>query len=79
MKKNILRAAFVVALGLAVGFTVYSSQKDELALSDVLLENVEALACSESGSFTGLQSYNALNGCFCINCPEGVPECKCSK
>jgi hypothetical protein len=49
MKKNVLRAAFVVTLGLAAGFTTYSSQKDELALSDVVLDYVEALA---SGNIT---------------------------
>jgi hypothetical protein len=63
MKKNILRAAFVVAFGLAVGYTTYSSQKDEHALSDVVLDNVEALASGESSNECTGCDFISLNIC----------------
>lgn len=62
MKKQIMKVAIVAVFGLIVGYTAYNSQKDELALSEVLLDNVEALANENSGS------YNCCNGCkgaFC--------------
>jgi hypothetical protein len=75
MKKNVLRAAFVVALGLAAGFTAYSSQKDELALSDVLLENIEALASGETNPFCENGCVNTEpTGCYCYRLYETYAE-----
>ena len=50
MKKNILKLTFIAAVAVAAGYTAYiQSQKTE-ALSDLTMENVEALAGGESGS-----------------------------
>lgn len=46
-------------MALTAGYNVYSSQKNELALSDLILENVEALASYEI-DFTGCVSYGCL-------------------
>jgi hypothetical protein len=65
MKKNLLRAAFIAAFGLAVGYTAYSSQKDELALSETLLDNVEALAEGEINPFCPNGCVSGGGGCHC--------------
>lgn len=49
MKKKLISAAFVVAIALAAGYNVYNLQNKE-ALSDLALDNVEALANEESGT-----------------------------
>ncbi len=46
MKKNILKAAFVVVFVAAAGYTAYNSQKDA-EMSDLAMANVEALARGE--------------------------------
>ena len=43
MKKNILKATFVAAFALIAGFNVYNAQNVG-TVSDILLENVDALA-----------------------------------
>ena len=43
MKKNILKLTFIAAVAVVAGYTAYNSQK-EVALSDLALANVEALA-----------------------------------
>lgn len=48
MKKKLISAAFVVAIALTAGYNVYNSQNKE-ALSDLALDNVEALASGEGG------------------------------
>jgi hypothetical protein len=65
MKKNLLRAAFVAAFGLAVNYTAYTSQRSEETFSDVMLENVEALASGESGS-SDCDTYCPIAGNGCI-------------
>ena len=47
MKKKLISAAFVVAIALTAGYNVYNSQ-NKVALSDLALDNVEALASGES-------------------------------
>lgn len=47
MKKKLISAAFVVAITLTAGYNVYTSQNKE-ALSDLALDNVEALAGGEA-------------------------------
>lgn len=78
MKKNIRAVMMVAAIALIAGVNVYNSQRTTI-FSEITLANMEALAgCSESTSYTGEQSYGAVNGCFCINCPEpNAWECKC--
>jgi len=39
--------------GLAVGYTAYSSQKEEISLSDIALDNVEALANNGEWIYNG--------------------------
>ena len=46
MKKNFVKASFVVAIVMVSGINMFSSQKSE-TLSEVALANVEALANGE--------------------------------
>ena len=62
MKKNYLKIALVSAFAMAAGYNVYSSQ-EEVKLSEMALENIEALARDEnenkgaaSGTVTDLGS-----------------------
>lgn len=60
-----MKIAFIVAIAVATGYTAYSqSQKTEI-LSDLALENVEALA---SGEESGGSSVT-------VECPGGGIEC----
>ena len=64
MKRFILLA--VIALTMSVGgYGVYSAQTSEVKASDLLLENVEALAQNEDG-FTVNCSYS---------CNDGIGQC----
>lgn len=47
MRAKTIKAGIVAAFALIAGYTVYNSQK-EVALSDIAMENVEALAVGES-------------------------------
>ena len=46
MKKNIIRAALFAVFAFVAGYGVYTSQK-ETSMSDLAMENVEALAIGE--------------------------------
>ena len=46
MKKNILKVVLVAAIAIVAGYGVYTNQT-EVTMSDVMLENVEALAIPE--------------------------------
>lgn len=48
MKSKMIKIAFVAAIVLVVGINVFNAQNPE-ALSDVAMENVEALAGDENG------------------------------
>ena len=48
MKRNIMTVAFVAAIALIAGINVYNAQKT-VTLSDIAMENVEALASNEGG------------------------------
>lgn len=48
MFKNVMKVAVVVAIAMVAGINVFNAQKPE-ALSDVAMENVEALAGDENG------------------------------
>lgn len=77
MKKNILKVAVVAVIALTVGLNVYNSQKEELPLSDLMMDNVEALAQSEGGEYGTLYS-NGQGNRFCC-CPGGTKTCDSSK
>ena len=47
MKKNIIKLAFVAAFAIVAGYNVYNSQKTD-KMSELALDNIEALASSES-------------------------------
>ena len=51
MKRNLMKVLFVSAFALVCGYTVYTSQKEELKLSELTLRNAEALARGESGNY----------------------------
>ena len=47
MKNNFLKSVFVIAIAMIAGINVYNAQT--VVLSDVAMENVEALAGDENG------------------------------
>lgn len=53
MRTRTIKVGVVAAFVLIAGYTVYNSQK-EVALSDVAMENVEALASGEEATCTFL-------------------------
>ena len=55
MKKNFLKVALVAAVAAMADYGVYANQTKEM-MSDVMLENVEALATDESS-----QTYNRVD------------------
>jgi len=59
MKKTIIKSAFVAACIAVAGYAVYHSQ-NEVKLSELAMENVEALAGGESVT---------------VECPGGRTEC----
>ncbi len=61
MKKNILKFVVLALLTLVAGLNIYTSQKDS-QLSDLAMENIEALASGED-----------FNGHPCV----GILERKC--
>ena len=56
MKKKIVSVAIVAAVAVAAAWG-FNQSKNEMALSDVALNNVEALAQSESGSYAECYLY----------------------
>ncbi|MDR1115419.1 MAG: NVEALA domain-containing protein [Tannerella sp.] len=68
-KKSFLVVAIVVAVALFSGLNINQSKKNEVALSDVALANVEALASENDSLYEALNCY--LYGCqpdFNYNC-----------
>lgn len=74
MKKNILKLTFIAAVAVVAGYTAYNSQK-EVALSDLALANVEALAHNEAtGAHNHGPTANPLFGSkYCKN--ENTIDC----
>ena len=72
MRKLIIKSAFVAAFIAVAGYTAYNSQK-EVELSDLAMENVEALADEEwtDGNcwwvtrYTICNPYGIYKGCPC--------------
>ena len=48
MRKKVLRAALVAVVVAVAGYGVCANQTEEPTMSDIMLENVEALATGES-------------------------------
>ena len=44
MKRNILKITFIAAVAVAAGYTAYSQSQKAEAVSDLTMDNVEALA-----------------------------------
>ena len=73
-----MKVAIVAAFGLLVGYTTYNSQKEETALSELLLDNVEALA-GEYGSGSGCFGTGCRidSFCDCFSVRDGVIVAYC--
>jgi hypothetical protein len=63
MKKKISSIVFVAAIAVSATWNFTQNQK-EAALSDVVLENVEALASGEAGGACSNCSFNAYTICW---------------
>lgn len=63
MKRNLMKVLFVSAFVLVCGYTVYTSQKEELKLSELTLRNAEALARGESGNYEFPDGYPYTTRC----------------
>ena len=72
MKKKILSGLFALALLATAGYGVNKSMKSEANLSDLALNNVEALANGEIEDYYGYQLKEYESGCkiceFCDWC-----------
>lgn len=64
MKKNILKVAFVAAFAMMAGYGVYTTQT-ETNLSDLALDNVEALASGEENPMCPNGCVSDGSGCLC--------------
>jgi hypothetical protein len=62
MKKKIISIVFLVAIAIAAAWG-FSQNQDELALSDLTLENVEALASCETIAGSCWLSYYTWKCC----------------
>lgn len=58
MKKKVLLGIFALAFLATASYGVSKSMKSDAKLSDLALENVEALADGESGEYSGCKSGN---------------------
>ena len=63
MKKKIMSIISLVAIVMAIGYNIYSSQKSYVVLSDLVLANVEALAQDENPP----KLYSAVKGTLSSN------------
>ena len=63
MKKNMMKLAFAAALAVAAGVTAYQAQEKEM-MSDLTMENVEALARGENPLCPNGCKMNG-SGCLC--------------
>lgn len=80
MYKNFVKVAFVAAVAMVAGINVFNAQKTEL-MSDIAMENVEALADNESDSDLAKKQWNRYdytldNGMPAVNCwKKGEDDC----
>lgn len=56
--KSILKMSFIAAVAVASGYIAYGQSQKAEALSDLALENVEALASGENGDPCGGPKVN---------------------
>lgn len=63
MKKNLVKAIFVVAIVMVSGINMFSSQKSE-TLSEVAMANVEALAADDDSTEICVKLVNCECGEF---------------
>lgn len=72
MKKLTLKIAFVAAFAAIAGYVSYNSQKEEMNLSELALDNVEALASCEWNHWFGPYNYHiTLTGYCSWTCTSG--------
>lgn len=60
MNKNVLKVAFVAAIVLVSGINVFNAQKP-IVMSDIAMENVEALADAETSD-----EFTAATDCIAV-------------
>lgn len=83
MKRKMIKIAFVVAIALVSGINVFNAQKT-VVLSDVAMENVEALAADSEGSGIPWDGFvlDIQNSCckyvglWSVQCSGKYPGCK---
>ena len=63
MKKHILKLGFALAVVVAAGYTVYSSQTSK-ELTGIALDNMEALASGENGEKNIFTYYVWSEDCY---------------
>lgn len=66
--KRIIKLSLVAVFACVAGYNVYQSQKQQMELSDLTLENIEALARGE-GSTSGNCYYRITYDCMDITYP----------
>jgi hypothetical protein len=72
MKKKIFSIVFVTAIAIAAAWN-FSQNKAEVELSDLALENVEALAAGEEGISSLYRKYFCANTTY-YKCAYGTGE-----
>lgn len=81
MKKNILTFSLIAAIAVASGYTAYSQSQKTTDLSDVALENVEALARGEGsgipwrGMYTDWYKRCCQDGTWSDECIGSFKPC----
>lgn len=73
MKTKFVKIAFVAMFGLGMGFSAYiSNTKSDVALSDLALDNIEAIAQTELPAGTITCSTGGSGRCYYIAVEEGL-------
>ena len=63
MKKKFFKLTLAMAFAAVAGYGIYANQTKEQTMSDIMLENVEALARDESGS--SVSCCENCRGAYC--------------
>ena len=77
MKKNFLKYGFVAAFALVAGYGVYASQQ-KVGMSELAMENVEALARGEGSGIPYQGAYPNWNKGGCCESGRWTDECRSS-
>ncbi|MFR3187663.1 MAG: NVEALA domain-containing protein [Phocaeicola sp.] len=75
MKKLTLKIAFVAAFAAIAGYVSYNSQKEEMNLSELALDNVEALATPRESYIGGGVCHGTGAGFTNVYCYGGYTIC----